>query len=378
MFDCIIVGAGPAGASAAYFLAKLGRKPLLLEKAELPRYKPCGGGVSPVIAAWFDFDFTPVIETTITQVHYSWKMGEPVDTELKGVNPMWMVRRDKFDHFLVQQAQQKGAEVKDNTEVKAISFRENSWQVSTSQGTFNAPYLIGADGVKGAVANWLGFKPRQEFLGATLEVRTAVVPENQNIAYFDFGSLKNGYIWNFPKADGYTISGGCLRGKGKAEDIKKQLTNYAKEFGLDLSDRQYNEYPLCLWTENQALHTDHALLAGEAAGILDPLLGEGIRPSILTGIKAAEAINQALAGDDHALANYSEIISQEWGADMVLAQRLAGVFYQFPKVAYKVGVKRPAAAQIMAKILTGKLRYSDVTEQAMSRLKKLLIPGMGG
>ncbi len=58
-FDCIIIGAGPAGASAAYHLAKRGRSVLMLEKQTLPRYKPCSGGVSPAIAQWFDFDFTP-------------------------------------------------------------------------------------------------------------------------------------------------------------------------------------------------------------------------------------------------------------------------------------------------------------------------------
>lgn len=60
-FDCIVVGAGPAGATAAYHLAKRGRSVLILEKAALPRYKPCAGGVSPAIAEWFDFDFTPAI-----------------------------------------------------------------------------------------------------------------------------------------------------------------------------------------------------------------------------------------------------------------------------------------------------------------------------
>ncbi|MGC1247413.1 MAG: dehydrogenase, partial [Spirulinaceae cyanobacterium] len=70
-------------------------------------------------------------------------------------------------------------------------------------------------------------------------------------------------------------------------------------------------------------------------------------------------------------------IEQEWGSDLVLAQRLAGLFYKFPKIAYKVGVKRPSAGQLMSKVLCGELRYSDVTEKAMQRLKSSLIPGRG-
>ncbi|NES84086.1 MAG: geranylgeranyl reductase family protein [Moorea sp. SIO2B7] len=379
MFNCIIIGAGPAGATAAYHLAKGGNSVLLLEKATLPRYKACGGGVSPVIAEWFDFDFTPVIDNTITKVQFTWKIGDPVTAELSMVEPMWMVKRDAFDHFLVQQAIKQGAEVKDNTEVTAIELTGNSWQVTTTNGTFAAPYIIAADGVKGPMAKWLGFKPRQEFIGGTLEIKTPVSAENQNVAYFDFGSLKNGYIWNFPKADGYTISGAIIKGgKGKPEELKKQLTKYATESGLDLANSEYASYALSLWTKDQILHTNQAILAGEAAGILDPLTGEGIRPSIFTGLKASEAIDQALKGDAKALEGYTQVVSEEWGADMVLAQRLAGLFYQFPKIAYKVGVKRPAAAQVMGKILCGELRYSDVTEQAIARLKKSLIPGRGG
>lgn len=377
MFDCIIVGAGPAGATAAYHLAKKGRSVLVLEKVSLPRYKPCGGGVSPAIAKWFDFDFSPVINNTITRVRYTWKMDDPVETELNMPEPMWMVKREEFDNYLIEQAKLKGAEVKDNTEVKAIAQSDNGWQVTTSQGIFNAAYLIAADGGKGFIAKSLGLKPKQEFLGATLEIKTTVPAERQRLASFDFGTLKNGYIWNFPKQDGYSLSAGCMRGKIKSDELKKQLTDYAKNSGLDLTNSQYAEYTLGLWTENQPLHVNRALIAGEAAGILDPLSGEGIRPSMFTGMKAAEAIDLAIAGDSQALANYTQTIADEWGSDMGLANRLAGLFYQFPKIAYKVGVKRPTAAQAMAKILCGELRYGDVTEYAMQRLKKSLIPGMG-
>ena len=250
--------------------------------------------------------------------------------------------------------------------------------VNTNNGNFSAHYLIAADGATGLMSKWLGFPQKQQFMGATLEIEALLPTDQQNTAYFDFGSLKNGYIWNFPKANGYSICAGVLRGKkGKPEELKKQLINYATQFGIDLTNSQYYQYPLSLWTENQFLHSDHALLVGEAAGIVDPLTGEGIRPSIFTGYKAAEAINQSVAGNTDSLAEYSRIVNSEWGADMVLAQRLAGLFYQFPKIAYKVGVKRPTAAQIMGKILCGELRYSDVTEQAIKRLKSSLIPGRG-
>ncbi|MDJ0559881.1 MAG: FAD-dependent monooxygenase, partial [Microcystis sp. M53599_WE4] len=156
MFDCIIIGAGPAGATAGYHLAKKGRSILILDKAKLPRYKPCGGGVSPAIKQWFDFDFTPVIENTVTQVEFTWKQGDAATTKLNMLEPMWMVQRDRFDDFLGQQAIAVGATIQDNSEVTQIKFVQDHWQVTTSQGTFSGKYLIAADGVKGNTSRWLG------------------------------------------------------------------------------------------------------------------------------------------------------------------------------------------------------------------------------
>jgi geranylgeranyl reductase family protein len=377
ILDCIVVGAGPAGATAAYHLAKLGSTVLVLDKATLPRYKPCGGGVSPAVAKWFDFDFRPVIDNKITKVRYTWQMGDAVESEFKNVEPMWMVRRDKFDHFLVERALERGAQLKDSTEVKTVVFDGNCWQVKTDKGNFTASYLIAADGTKGLLAQTLGFENRPQFLGATLEIETEVASDRQHTAQFDFGSLKNGYIWCFPKSNGYSLSAGYIRErKGKAEELKKQLTNYVAKFNIDTSNSQYSEYPMSLWLEDRPLHTRNALLVGEAAGIVDPLTGEGIRPAMFTGIKAAEAITNALQGDKDALETYTKTVQTEWGTELVLAQRLAGLFYQFPKIAYKVGVKRPAAAQVMGKVLVGELGYRDITEQAMKKLKSSLLPGM--
>ena len=91
-------------------------------------------------------------------------------------------------------------------------------------------------------------------------------------------------------------------------------------------------------------------------------------------MKAATAIIAALDGDNSALANYSEVVKQEWGSNLAKAQTVAGMFFKFPKIAYKLGVKRPAAGQMMGKILCGKLSYSDVAEKVTQKLK---IPGFG-
>lgn len=377
IFDCVIIGAGPAGSSAAYYLAKAGCSVVVLDKETLPRYKPCGGGVSPIIAEWFDFDFAPAISMRVNQVRYTWKMGDPVTAAINASTPIWMVRRDVFDHFLIQQAQKQGAELRDGTEATGLEFRQDHWQVKTANGPIAGRYLIAADGAKGMAAKWLGFKERKRRLAGALEAEAPAQVKDGNAIHFEFGLVKNGYIWNFPKADGYSIGVGTFRG-GENQDFKAILNEYGTLFGLDISTcRQYG-HPLCLWDGDQKLHTQNALLAGEAACVVDPFTAEGIRPAIFTGIKASDAIIKALGGDLNALEDYSQVVATEWGSEMAWAQRLAGLFYRVPGIAYRIGIKRPSATETMSQILCGKLRYADVANYAIKRLSANLIPGMGG
>jgi geranylgeranyl reductase family protein len=375
MYDCIIVGAGPAGGAAAYHLAKKGRSVLVLEKESLPRYKPCGGGVSPVVAQWFDFDFSPAISVKADSLRFTWKLGDPVEAKIETKEPVWMVRRDIFDHFLIQQAQSQGAELRDNTEVTGIEFKTDYWQVNTANGSVTGRYLIAADGAKGPMAKWLGFKERKRRLAGALEAEIPTTIERKTTIHFEFGLVKNGYIWNFPKADSYSIGVGTFIG-GEPQDFKKILDEYAKSFDVDVKNSKQYGHPLCIWDGNQKLHTQNAVLAGEAACLVDPFTAEGIRPSIFSGVMAAGFIHDALSGDINALSNYSDAINEQWGTDMAWAQKLAGAFYRFPGIGYKVGVKRPSGAQIMGKILCGELRYGDVAGRALKRL--IPVPGFGG
>ncbi|NET36268.1 MAG: geranylgeranyl reductase family protein [Cyanothece sp. SIO1E1] len=369
MFDCIVVGAGPAGGTAAYHLAKRGRSVLVLEKESLPRYKPCAGGVSPAVQQWFDFDFAPAIATKVDKIRYTWKMGDPVEVKLQTSEPMWMVQRDVFDQFLIQQAQKQGAEVRDQTAVTGLEFKGDHWQVNTANGPVASRYIIAADGAKGPMAKWLGFKERKQRTAVVLESQSSAPLEGKPI-HFDFGQIKNGYIWNMPKANSYSIGLGTFRG-GEVKNLPEMATKYAKQAGLDLKHCQQHEHALCLWDGEQKLHTQNALLAGEAACVVDPFTAEGIRPSMLSGMKAAEAIDQALAGTGAALEKYTQVMNEEWGTDMSWASKLTGTFFRFPGIGYRVGVKQPKATQIMLTILCGETRYSNVVNRALKRLLPL-------
>jgi len=366
MFDCIIVGAGPAGGTAAYHLAKRGCSVLLLEKAELPRYKPCGGGVSPAVQKWFDFDLTPAISFKINSVCYTWNQGDPVEVNLD-VPPIWMVRREVFDYFLVKQAIAQGAQLRDKTAVTGIEWQGACWQVNTASEPVTGRYLIAADGAKGPMAKWLGFPQRKYTMGSALEAEIPTEQQKLTSAYFELGMIKKGYGWNFPKTDGYSIGVGRFWGR-TPEKFKQKLAAYAKMFNVDeLAAKPYG-HPIYLWNGNQKLHTENAVLAGEAAGVVDPFTAEGIRPSIFSGMGAAYAIAEAIAGDINALEKYTTTIKEEWGAEMIWAQGIAQAFYNFPSIGYKAGIKQQSNTITMTKIFAGERRYSDAAKSALKRL----------
>lgn len=374
MYDCIVVGAGPAGASTAYHLARQGHSVLILEKASLPRYKPCSGAVSPSIAEYFDFDFAPAIDRQMRRVRYTWKLGDPVEAELATADPIWMVNRQVFDHFLVQQAQGRGAQLKDNTAVTAIEFKGDYWEVTTTADTYQTAYLVGADGATGPMAQWLGFPDLALRSAAVLEL-PAPAPLGDDCAIgFEFGLVKQGCLWNFPKQQSYSIGAARFQGKS-VSDYRQPLAQYSQSLGLAYDQGQVYSHPLKLWDGNHPLHTQRAVLVGEAAAIVDPLSAEGIRPGMISGVRAAAAIQAALAGDIEALANYTTTMHASWGADMPWAKRISALFFRVPGLGYRVGIKRPTATQRLGQILAGEVQYADIASRVMKRLSGGLISG---
>ena len=195
-----------------------------------------------------------------------------------------------------------------------------------------------------------------------------------SLCHFEFGLLKNGYVWNFPKADGYSLgSGAFISAKRKSRDLVQPLASYSRQFGVDIDQEDKHGHPICLWDGDQVLHTTQAVLAGEAACVVDPFTAEGIRPSIFSGLKASEAVHNALGGNDQALAQYTQIMVKEWGNEMRWAARLAKAFYLAPRVGYRVGVKHPRGTQIMGDVFLGKLRYSDVVTRGLKRISAGLL-----
>lgn len=374
MYDCIIVGAGPAGSTTAYHLAQRGHRVLLVDRGTGDDPNACSGAVSPRIADCFDFDLTPAIDRTLRRICYTWKLEEAVQGELTHDQPIWLVRREVFDPLLIAQAEAAGAEVRLQTSVAGVTWLGDRWRVQTPDATWESRYVVGADGATGPMADWLGFPPVKVRSAATLVVDTETPVDDSFALNFEFGWVKNACIWGFPRQQGY-VFGTVNFLDGKLKDLETALRTYAQGLGIDPSGGHITTHGVKLWDGNRPLHGNHCLLVGEAGAIVDPLSAEGIRPAIFSGLVAAQALHQALGGDASALARYSDTIQTEWGGDFQWAQRIATVFYRVPGIAYRVGIKRPSTTERLGQLLAGEIRYGDVANRVIKRMSSGLIPG---
>jgi geranylgeranyl reductase family protein len=349
IYDCIVVGAGPAGGSAAYHLARRGYAVLLLEKSTLPRYKPCGGLVDDRVADWFDFDFSPAISTTVQRGQSAVSRDGDRAHEVTYPRPVWMVHRAVFDDFLVQQARGRGAEVLDGTPVVGARADDRGWRVDAAGASYQGRFVIAADGAKGPMARWLGFSARAMEIAGALDLEIPVSSPPEPVLRFRYFDDPFGYAWSFPKADALSIGVGAWR--RPARPLREILAEYVASFGLSDAAGTVAGHPLLLWNGDQVLHTHRAVLAGEAACLVDPVSGEGICPAIFSGMEAAGAVARALDGDDDALADYTAVIQAQLGRRMAVARARSHLAYDTlghdsPEPTLRAAVDRLASGEI--------------------------------
>ncbi len=119
-YDVAVVGAGPAGATAARELARAGHTVLLLERQRIPRYKTCAGGVTVRAAKLLDFDISSVVERVVHGGRISYKLQRPI--ERRYPEPVcYMVMRDRFDGFLARKAGEAGAHLAEGVRVASVT-----------------------------------------------------------------------------------------------------------------------------------------------------------------------------------------------------------------------------------------------------------------
>jgi len=363
-YDVIIAGAGPGGGTAAYFLSQAGLDVLVLEKETFPRYKTCGGGVSPAfLAQVFPFSFEPVLCSHVRTASYELG-GQRVSMPLPP-GKIGMVMRADFDAHILAHSR---ADVRFGAAVKEVSELTDRVTVTTRDGRrYQACYLIGSDGASSIVARSLGLQRRHKMMAA-IEIEApaseAVRAAFQDHALFIFGEIKNGYLWIFPKGDHLSVGIGALG--PRPGELQARLRQVMQRFSITLDGLTFHGHPIPLYSlRRQArapITTRRCLLVGDAAGLVDPLTGEGIRMAIKSGRLAAQAL---LAGRPE---RYPQLVERAIRRSHNFGAVLARVFYRFPKACFYLGVRNPAASHAFIDLLSDRTSYPQVIARLFGSL----------
>jgi geranylgeranyl reductase family protein len=379
-YDVLVVGMGPAGATAAYQLSRAGLSVLGLDKATHPRYKVCGGGLSARIDRILEDDYKSVVEHTIYGIQFSYRGVDPIFIDSS--SPIaYMVMRDRFDQFLVEKARQAGTEVCQDEPVTSCRQLSDGIEVMTDRGRYLAKALIGADGANSLVAQQL-FPGRRSRRMATLESEIPIgsVPHYPGTgrAVIDIGATPKGYAWIFPKRERLSIGVGDLR--GGLPSPKKIFDQFVRdEKGLaPWKVPQPVGHPLPVFsedslvkdgTESAGLVSGQALLVGDAAHLVDPLFGEGIYYAVRSGQLAAESILRQVHDLRRSLADYEEAVRREIYEEFRVAARMASLLYSYPHLCHRLLPRYQHIVMLYYDVLRGLETYQTFYARAKSVVK---------
>jgi len=276
-FDVLVVGGGPAGSTTAIRLADGGARVLLVDKARFPRDKPCGGGLTARAVAQCPVDPSPVVEEDVDLVELRFRFGEAV---VRGSSApvIRMTQRRRLDAFLLDAARERGVEVREGTTVDPTQAP--------------ADVVVGADGANGTTAKALGLGGGI-VQGVAYEgnVAYAVVARERYArrAVVELADIPGGYGWVFPKRDHVNVGVGAWQEEGPR--IRDHLARVCNAHGLDPKRLEgLRGHRLPLRRRDTRVAGDRALLVGDAAGLIDPVSGDGMYECFVSSRLAADAI----------------------------------------------------------------------------------------
>ena len=384
MYDVIIVGMGPAGASAAYELSQRGLSVLAFDKQAHPRYKVCGGGLSARIAGILPSDFPSVVEKTVHRVQFT--CGAQESFLIESPEPIaYMVMRPSFDRWLVEKARDAGTEICEGEMVVDIRDGEDGVEVVTKEGRYCSRVVIGADGVMSVVA-------QQCFPGRSLRNIPALESEVQGeplhafqknpTAMISLAAAKKGYGWIFPKQQGLSLGvGEFVKGtKRPKQSFRDFIADEPMLAGLNIPAPLGYPIPIAsvqAYGNGQAwagrLVRGRVMLVGDAGHLVDPLLGEGIYYAVRSGQLAAKSVTEMLSNPVSRLSDYEMLVEKEFGSEFRAAGRLGKIVYGLPRAVHRWAAQRfPDAYQRVlfryCELLQGKETYQSLWNRVLQRL----------
>ena len=302
--ELLIVGAGPAGASAAMAARRAGLRVALIDKAAFPRNKLCGGGVTGRAMGHLHDVFGALPDELFLKVNrFRFVTGAVALCEFDDAPDIWMTMRHSFDAVLRARALEAGAEDFCGQRIASMAPREGRITLVSGQ-TLQAPVVIAADGVNSAVAHAMygrAYDPAR--IGFALEAEIAGPPGV--VTELDMTAAPWGYGWDFPKAGGRTLGLGGIAVRNA--DMKLRFERWLAARGIDPAGVKIKGHHLPFGELRTHPGDGRVLFAGDAAGLVDPITGEGIAWAVRSGQLAAEAAALALTMDapDRVAALYS-------------------------------------------------------------------------
>jgi len=356
-FDAIVVGAGPGGSVTAYRLARAGVRVLLLDRARFPRDKPCGGGITLRARNQLPIDPAPVVEDVVDTFELGLRYGRRI--ERRGRGPLvLMTQRRRLDHHLANAAAAAGADFRDGAKVTAVEADGDGVTVRLSGTAVRAEAVVGADGANGISGRSLGLGQNIDH-GVALEgnAHYGDISEERyrGRAVVELGTVPGGYTWIFPKGDHANVGAG---GWGRAGPRMREYLNVmCARYGVPrdrLTDVRGHRLPMRRPGSRPA--RGRALLVGDAAGLVDPLSGDGMYEAFVSARLAAEAVFDLLAGRARDLEAYGRALDREVGRLGTASWAAKRAFDRFPRTTYAVAAT-PPVWRAFERLIVGEVPY---------------------
>ncbi len=398
-YDCdvLVVGAGPAGSASAAHLAASGFQVMLLDQHHFPRDKICGDFVGPV--GLLELSRLGIPEQTIEQqtniINYASafldnrELVSATIPEITGYPTHGrVIPRLLLDNWVFQKAADAGVEIREGYRVTAIHKDKFGVTVTARANKqtfyFRTRLLIGADGSNSVIARAVrGFSPpaKDRIVAVRAYFEDVEGPQDRADLYFTKTSFP-GYCWLFPTGEGRANVGVGMAAKmippGKL-GLKSLLLNLVKTdkaLHQRLANAQLtskiNGWPLTTYDHRLPVTSDRIMLVGDAAGLINPLNGEGIQYALLSGRWAAEAAGNLLADDNlgqTALSIYARKLEQELRYDMAVSslivqvirnRNLNPVWLQALDIIGAAARQEPEYTSIAGGVLAGLLPANDL------------------
>ncbi len=366
MLDAVVIGAGPAGATAAFFLARGGMKVVLIEKEKLPREKVCGGGVQSRTLSQLPFSFQEVVEAESSGMVFTRELRYGfVRRSQKTI--VYQVSRARFDNLLTQNAAAAGAKVLDGLAVSNVEAGGDGCSVRTSAGdTFKSKFVVFADGVT-SIGQKLLNPQESRFLQLGMEFDVPLVSKagryDSTLVSVDWGTMPDGYGWIFPKKDHLVI--GCGGPRNQNQSLRAYLGAYTRRLGYGESECQnLRAHPIPSLTRQTVVANERYILAGDAGGFVEPFSGEGISYAIKSGSAAAEAIIATLAGKESLPTAYVSRVDESLIREILNLRKMKEYFALVPQHVHRLFQKNDRVWAEFCNALYGNAPATVVRDKA--------------